>query len=450
MIRILRNTLYTIFSKGHERTVRAKKNIAFSFLLKGVSIAVGFVLIPMTITYVNQDEYGIWLTLSSIISWLSFFDVGLGNGLKNKLAETNALEKHDKSSAYVSTTYAALVVIAISVFAIFLIANNFINWSKVLNAQSHNLNELALIVFGFFCLQFVSQIINTILTALHSPSKASLITVIGQLIILIIILILTKTTKGSLIYLGLTLAGIPVIVQIVASIWLYNTEYKIVKPSFKAINFKYVKDLLGIGGVFFILQIGALILYQTDNIVITQLFGPQKVTVFNVAYKLFSMVIMVSNIILVPFWAAYTDAYAKNDFDWIQRSLKKTRSIWLILSGGAFLLLIIAPFVYKVWLHNQVQVPMSVSMAMFLYVVGFNLMQVNCFLLNGIGKVRIQLYLYIFSIMVNIPMAIFLAKYFGIAGVTLSNVVIFIIMGIILSIQCNKILSKKATGLWNK
>jgi O-antigen/teichoic acid export membrane protein len=450
MIGILKNTLSAVFSKGHERTIRAKKNIVFSLFLKGISIVVGFVLIPMTISYVNQDEYGIWLTLSSIISWLSFFDVGLGNGLKNKLAETNALDKHDKSSAYVSTTYAALAVIAIGLFIIFLIANIFINWSKVLNAQSPNLNELALIVFGFFCLQFVSQIINTVLTALHSPSKASLIMVIGQLMVLIIIFILTKTTKGSLIYLGLTLAGVPVIVQTVASIWLYNTGYKIVKPSFRAIRLKYIKDLLGIGGVFFVLQIGALILYQTDNIIITQVFGPQKVTVFNIAYKLFSMVMMVSNIILVPFWAAYTDAYAKNDFDWMRKSLKKTRSIWLMLSGGAFLLLIVAPFVYKIWLHNQVQVPMSVSIAMFLYVVGFNMMQVNCFLLNGIGKVRIQLYLYIFSIIVNIPMAIFLAKYFGIAGVTLSNVVIFIIMGIILSIQCNKILSKNATGLWDK
>ncbi len=450
MIRILKNTLYTIFSKGHERTVRAKKNIAFSFLLKGISIVVGFVLIPMTITYVNQDEYGIWLTLSSIISWLSFFDVGLGNGLKNKLAETNALKQYDKSSAYVSTTYAALALIASGIFIIFLIGNNFIKLSKVLNSQSNNLTEQTLIVFGFFCLQFISQIINTVLTAFHSPAKSSLINVIGQLMVLIIIFVLTKTTKGSLIYLGLTLAGVPVIVQTVASIWLYNTEYKIVKPSFTAIDFKYIKDLLGIGGVFFVLQIGALILFQTDNIIITQLFGPQKVTVFNVAYKLFSMVMMVSGIILTPFWAAYTDAYAKNDFDWMQRSLKKTRSIWLILSAGTILLLIISPLVYRIWLHDQVQVPLSVSIAMTLYVIGFNWMQVNCFFLNGIGKVRIQLYLYIFSIIVNIPLAIFLAKYFDIAGVTLSNVVIFIIMGVILHIQCNKILSKSATGLWNK
>jgi len=450
MIRILKNTLYTFFSKGHERTIRAKKNIAFSFFLKGISIVVGFVLIPMTITYVNQSEYGVWLTLSSIISWLSFFDVGLGNGLKNKLAETNALKQYDKSVAYVSTTYAVLVLIASGAFIIFFIGNNFIDWQKILNAQSGDLTQLALIVFGFFCVQFVSQIISTVLTAFHAPAKASLISVIGQLLVLITIFVLTKTTKGSLIYLGYTLAGIPVIVQMISSFWLYNTEYKIVKPSFKAVNFKYVKDLLGIGGVFFILQIGALILFQTDNIIITQLFGPQKVTVFNVAYKLFAMVSMISGIILTPFWSAYTDAYAKDDFDWMRGSLKKTRNIWLILSGGAFLLLIVSPLIYRIWLHDSVQVPVSVSIAMFLYVIGFNWMQVNCFFLNGIGKIRIQLYLYLFSIVVNIPLAIFLAKFFNIAGVTLSNVVIFIIMGIILHIQCNKILNKSATGLWNK
>ncbi|MDO3626112.1 lipopolysaccharide biosynthesis protein [Mucilaginibacter sp. BT774] len=450
MIGTLKNTISAFFSKGHERTVLAKKNIAFSFFLKCISIVVGFVLIPLTISYVNQSEYGVWVTLSSIISWLSFFDVGLGNGLKNKLAETNALKQYDKSVTYVSTTYAVLGLIASGVFIVFLIGNNFINWPKILNAQSNNLTELALIVFGFFCLQFVSQIISTVLTAFHAPAKSSLISVIGQLLVLGIIFALTKTTKGSLLYLGLTLAGIPVVVQILASIWLYSTEYKIVAPSFKAVNFKYVKDLLGIGGVFFIIQIGALILFQTDNIIITQLFGPQNVTVFNVAYRLFSMVIMVSSIILTPFWSAYTDAYAKNDFVWMRRTLKKTRNIWLILSAGAFLLLIVSPFVYKIWLHGKVDVPFSVSIAMFLYVVGFNLMQVNCFFLNGIGKIRIQLYLYIFSIIVNIPIAIFLARFFNIAGVTLSNVFIFVIMGIILHIQCNKILNKTATGLWDK
>lgn len=450
MLKVIKGRFNDYFSKGHERTLSAKKNIAISLLIKGFSIIIGFVLVPMTISYVNQTQYGVWLTLSSIISWFSFFDIGLGNGLKNKLAEANALKQYDRSVTYVSTIYAILTIISTVIFIIFLIANHFIDWAKILNTPGNNLNDIALIVFGCFCLQFVVQIINTVLTAFHAPSKVSLINLIGQLAIVIIIYILTKNTTGSLLYLAIVLAGAPILIQFIAGIWYYNTDYKVVAPKFKAIDFKYVKELLSIGGAFFVIQIGALILFQTDNIVITQLFGPNQVTVFNVSYKLFSAVIMVFTIIITPFWSAYTDAYTKNDYEWMRRSMRKTRIIWLMLSLAGVAIFFVSPYIYTLWLRGKVTVPVSISMVMVLYAAGYNWTTLHCYLLNGIGKIRIQLYIYIFSICVNIPLAILLGRYFGVPGVTLSNVIIFIIMGIILWIQCNKILNRTATGIWNK
>lgn len=450
MLKTIKGRFNDYFSKGHERTLKAKKNIAISFVLKGVSIAIGFIIVPMTINYVNQAQYGVWLTLSSIISWFSFFDIGLGNGLKNKLAESNALKQYDRSVAYVSTTYAILTIISTILFILFLAANQFINWAKILNTPGNDLNDIALIIFGCFCVQFVVQIINTVLTAFHAPSKVSLINVAGQLVSVVIIYILTKNTTGSLIYLAIVLAGVPILIQFLAGVWYYNTDFKIVAPNFKKIDFKYLKDLLSIGGAFFIIQIGALILFQTDNIIITQLFGPGQVTVFNVSYKLFSVVIMIYSIFLTPFWSAYTDAYTKNDYDWMRNSFNKTRKLWALLSAGCVLIFFASPLVYKLWLHGKVDVPVSISLAMALYGIGYNWLAMHCYLLNGLGKIRIQLYVYIFSIFVNVPLAIFLARYFGVAGVTLSNVVIFIIMGAILWVQCNKILNKSATGIWDK
>lgn len=446
----IKEKLNNYFSKGHERTLKAKKNIAISFLLKGCSIVIGLILVPMTINYVNPTQYGVWLTLSSIISWFSFFDIGLGNGLKNKLAETNALEQHNKSVAYVSTIYAILTIISASIFIIFVVVNNFINWPKILNTPGDNLNQLALIVFGCFCLQFIVQIINTVLTAFHAPSKVSLINLIGQVVIVIVIYILTTNTKGSLLNLVIVLAGVPILIQFLAGLWYYNTDYKIVAPSFKAINFGYMKDLLRTGSIFFIVQIGALILFQTDNIIITQLFGPEQVTVFNISYKLFSIVTMGFTIILTPFWSAYTDAYVKNDFAWMRNSLNKTIRIWFVLSIVSIAMFFVSPYLYSLWLHGSVKVPASISLAMAFYTIGFNWITLNCYLLNGIGRIRVQLYIYIFSIFVNIPLAILLARFFNVAGVTLSNIIIFIIMGLALWIQCNKVLNKSATGIWDK
>ena len=90
------NTLISFFTQGNKRTLRAKKNITVSFISKAISILIGFIIVPLTLSYIGEVEYGIWLTIASIISWFSFFDIGLGNGLRNKLAE--ALAKDDQET----------------------------------------------------------------------------------------------------------------------------------------------------------------------------------------------------------------------------------------------------------------------------------------------------------------------------------------------------------------
>ncbi len=418
-----------------------------------MSVIIGILLVPMTINYVDATKYGIWLIISSIVGWFNLFDIGFGNGLKNKLAQTNALKQYDDSRIFISSTYAILAVISCVIFLSFFIASQFLNWNKILNIPINsisNLKELIIILFGIFCIQFVSQILNVILTAVHATSKVSILSFISQVLCLILIYLFTKFTHGSLFYLVIAFGGIPILIQIISSIWYFNSSYKYLAPNFNLIDFKKAKSLLSIGGYFFLIQIGALILFETDNIVITQIFGPKEVTTFNISYKLFSIVINIFTIVMTPFWSAFTDAYTKNDFGWIKSIFKKMYLYWMILGLICLFLTSISTFVYKLWLENKVQVPISLSISMGLYVVGFCWLMIHCYLLNGIGKIKLQLYLYIISMLINIPLAIFLGKTIGIAGVTLSNVFVFLYMDVILYIQCKKILNQKAVGIWNQ
>ncbi|MGZ3921656.1 MAG: lipopolysaccharide biosynthesis protein, partial [Bacteroidia bacterium] len=209
--------------------------------------------------------------------------------------------------------------------------------------------------------------------------------------------------------------------------------------------------LLKIGGLFFVIQIGALVLFETDNIVITQMFGPKDVTIFNVAYKLFSVVVMVSMIVLNPFWSAFTEAYSKNNFDWIKSAMKKLYYYLAAACLISFLLFITSPFIYKIWLGKQIKVPMLLSLVMAFQVMGHCWLIINCFFLNGIGKIKLQFYLYIICMIVNIPLSIFFCRIMGsLVGVTISNLLIFIYMNIVLYSQCKKILNRTAEGIWNK
>src|SRR5690606_16075890 len=153
-------------------------NIITTVIIKGTGIGISLLLVPLTINYVNPSRYGIWLTLSSIVIWFSFFDIGLTQGLRNKFAEAKA--KGDDSSAqiYVSTTYAVLGITFSAILLLFLVINPFLNWATILNISEDYASEvslLALIVFTYFCLQFVLRIISTIITADQQPAKSSLI-----------------------------------------------------------------------------------------------------------------------------------------------------------------------------------------------------------------------------------------------------------------------------------
>ncbi|GEO09879.1 O-antigen export protein [Segetibacter aerophilus] len=424
-----------------------------SFAVKGGSILIGLILIPLTINYINAEQYGIWLTISSIISWMSFFDIGMGNGLRNKLTQCLALEDYEEANKFVSTAYVTFSIIGFVVFIVFYTLSAFFDWSSILNIHSQApdiVRNCIVVVLGGFCIQFTIQTINTVLLAIHQNAKSSVITFIGQVIILITIYILTHCVPGSLIILVTVLTVIPIIVMMFASLFLYRHRLRSFRPRWKNIHVNYVRSLLNLGGVFFVIQIGALILFQTDNIIITRILGPKAVTTFNVSYKLFSAFTMVFSIIVTPYWSAFTDAYAKQDFSWMSKSIKSLRQIWLVLSLATLVLLTFSKVIYGTWLGNTVAIPISLSFAMAAYVIVFVWQTLHVYMLNGIGKVRLQLILVVASAIINIPLAVFLGKKFGLAGIISANTIVFIVMGVVFSIQVQKILTQKAEGIWNR
>jgi len=452
-IKLIIDKIQLFFGTGHERSIRAKKNILGLVISKGLSILVSLLLVRLTINYVNPTNYGIWLTLSSMVAWMSFFDIGFGNGLRNKFAEAKATGNEIKARIYISTTYAILSLVFSSVLIVFFFVHFFVNWSYVLNApmeMANDLSLLAIIIFSYFCLQIVLKTINTILLADQKPAMASFLDMIAQILTLVIIYILTRTTKGSLINLGLTLGFAPVLVLVISTWWLFHKNYKNYAPSFKYVHFSHAKDIMQLGYRFFIISIAAIILYQTSNIIIAHLFGPELVTPYNIAYKYFGIITMLFGIIIAPFWSAFTEAWAKKDINWIKIIVKKLQYMWIFLTVCTILMLSISNYVYKLWIGNQIVVPFSISVILAIYVIINVWNTIFSYFINGIGKIQLQLYSAIWCAVINIPLAILLGKRFGISGVISSTVILSIINSFWITIQYNKLINNKATGIWIK
>ncbi len=452
MLSAIKIKVKNFWHAGHNRSSGIKKNILYSFIIKGLSILVSFILVPITIHFVNTSQYGIWLTIYSLVAWINTFDVGLSNGLRNKLAHSIAIGKNKDATKYVSTTYALLALIGIVLILLFFTCSSFLNWAQLLHQPNDNASNIKFIIdltFVLFCIQFILQPINSILTATHQPFRASLTLFTAQIITLFLTFGLSHYTKGSLLILVIIASGAPVISMLVYSIYYFKSALKAFAPKISAIDFGSSKGLLNSAAVFFFIQIGALVLYETDNIVISSALGPADVTTFNIAFKYFSIITTAFSIILTPYWSAFTDAYAKKDFEWINNSIKKLRKLWLYFSLAAVCLLFLSNIFYRIWVGKNIPVAFTLSLTMMVYVIVQNWMVIHSYLLNGTGKLKVQLVLVIAMGVINIPLSIYLIHKIGMQGTTLANIIVMAFMSIVITYQCRLVMKNKATGIWN-
>jgi len=442
-------------NRGHERSQNIKKNILFSVLIKGGSIVISFLLVPLTLGYLGAVDYGIWLTLSSVVAWFGFFDIGLGNGLRNKFAEALALGNKELARSYVSTTYFGLTVIFGILWLIFIVVSFFVDWNAIFNAppdQSQNLQVLIVYVFSLFLVRFVLKLLSVIIIADQRPAISNTFDPLSNVISLIVIYFLTITTKGSLMYLGMAVTASPVVVLGVASLYFFGRDYREYRPSVSYVRMSQLKELTGLGFRFFIIQIAVLVIFSTDNMIIAQVLGPEQVTPYNIAFKYFNSVTMAFAIIMTPLWSAYTQAYTKNDIPWIRNITRKLTRFWLLILATVILMIVVSGPFYSIWVGDQIKIPFLITLFMGVFILISTWNNVYVYFINGTGKIRLQLYSSVISAAVNIPVSIYFARdlKLGAAGVIIATCICLFPGTILAPIQYFKILNKTAGGIWAK
>lgn len=452
MVDIYKKVVHS-FSSGSKRSVMLKRNIAGSLLAKGISIVISLVLVPMTLGYVTPEIYGVWLTLSSIVHWLTFFDIGFTQGLKNKLAEALAMGDYKKGKSLVSTTYIMMFVIFVPLGFLLCLCVPFVNWINVLNVEgeySEEITRTLYILIGAFCLQMIANVLTTVIMAHQQVALSSAFLLIGNLLSLAAVYLLTLLSDSSLFLLACSISFLPIVVLLIAGLFLYNGPFRLIKPSFKSFNKKYIKELFNLGYRFFLIQIQYIVLFQATNFIISNLSGPEDVTTYNIAYKYLNVAMMVFSIILTPLWPAFTDAYAKNDFSWMRRIYSKMIRVFFFISLSILILVAISPFVYHFWIGGKVIMPitMTVIVAVYMIINMWDSLQVN--IINGIGKLKIQMYVTAAGLILHLPLSYWLGCYTGCYGVLFSMILITIMYSFVMTIQARKLLNRKATGIWLK
>ncbi len=435
------------------RSGRLKADIIGSVVLKGISVVFSLLIVPLTIDYVNPTQYGIWLTLSSLVSWIVFFDAGLTLGFRNKFGGAIANGKHLLGRVYVSNAYCALAFLCAIIVITVVFGGRYIDWATLLNVESSYREELSRVfslLVVFFSIQLALQTTSTMLVADQKVVLNSLINVAGQFLTLVIIFILSKVRgRGGLIDLVWVVSGVPLIVLLIASLLLFTKRYRVYRPAFKYFRFRYLKEVLGTGYKFFIITTAMLFIFQLMNVIISKSLGPEVVTEYNIAYKYYNVFFMFLTLVLNPIWTAFTNAYSNRDYDWMKSALRKIDRLTLGVMAGLVFMVAISEKFYTLWIGDDVSVSLSVNLSVSVYILFMSVANVYMYLVNGIGKVNLQLYIYLIFAVVAYPSMNHLCERYGIPGLLVVPTIVYIVQACLLKVQVARIIRRDANGIWD-
>jgi len=427
------------------RNIIQKKNILFGVTFKGISIFLNFLVVPILILFLGKIEYGVWITIFSIVNWIFTFDLGIGQGLRNKLTEALSVNDNLKASQIISTSYIFISIFSLVILLIGIGFIYFVNFQDLLNYKGKSnlyLENFVFLSLFFTIVNFTLSLYKNLYLAVHKSFMVELVNVFFQTFYLIVILIwLHFNLEKSLINLILIFGVINFIVSVIATFVFFKIQEK-VSFSFFNFNLKEGRLLFKLGGKFFIINISLLVILSTDNIIISNLLGPSFVTDYFTIQKVFQVLIVVFTVVLSSSWGLYSEALTNKDFNWIKGNLKKMNIYFLgILIFGVFIFYFIED-ILNIWIgEDLVIIPKGLAFCNLLYTFIFCFTNIYMFFINASNKINLQMYLYIFGALINIPLSIFLVRLLGSStGVIMSTLLCFLPLLIIMPIQSNKII----------
>lgn len=426
-------------------------NIAASFLIKGWSAVVVLMLVPATLHCLGEYQNGIWLTISSLLLWIDNMDIGLGNGLRNKVAEYMAHDETERTRRLISSTFAMLTCIIIPVLLILLLLIAVSDPYGVLNAEpskvSH-LDQVLMVTVTLVCTSFIFKLIGNFYMGLQLPAVSNLLIALGQTLALVGTYIVLWSGSHSLMHIALVNTAAPLLVYLIAYPITFYYKYPQLRPAFSLINLKEAKEVVNMGAQFFIMQISSVILFMTSNLLISKLFSPSMVTPYQITYRYFSVLLVAFTVICMPFWNATTDAYERNDIEWIRQATRKLRLMTIGILVMMMVMVVISPWVYDIWIGDiTIDFRMSIVMATYIFILIYSMRY--SYFINGIGKLRLQLIFTVSAAIIFIPLAYLATQW-------THNIIWFMVVmclvnipGLIINrIQFHKLINGKATGIW--
>lgn len=425
-----RNKFVTMFSDEYTQ------NVILNYCFKGLSVLLGLLSTKLILGYLGVTLYGLWVTITSVISWLSSGDLGIGNGLRNELAKAYGRGDKNRQDLLIFSAFRSMSKVAGLLFLLSALLFEVFFRTGVLPIEI----RLAIyITSAFFCLNLLLGISQSVAYAYQKSWLTTFVTCLIQVLTITSVMILSGNGIKPNLNLFSVINGLCTTVPNIFLICFLNTKgIKVVHFEKRIFDSSISKSIMNVGIQFFGIQICGVILYSTDNLIINRVLSSDLVTKYELINKIYNTGNSLFSILLISLWSAVTYQIAQKNVSWVKRKIKQLLLLWAIYSIGVVIVSVNFNWIIRIWLGNEAiyyEKNLVILFGLYSSMTAFSAIFVN--VLNGIGTIKLQFVLAVIAAVINIPLSIIFATnlHMGIFGVKFATFLSAMITAIVMPIQ---------------
>ncbi|MFP5207581.1 MAG: lipopolysaccharide biosynthesis protein [Acidobacteriota bacterium] len=424
--------LFSLQSSDSSRRSRRIASASLTALFgKGTALAVSAATIPLTVRYLGAAGYGLWITIVGATTMFFSLDIGIATTLTNLISEAYAANDREKAADYFVTAFwivwGIVAVLGLLGWGVW----SAIDWVSLFHVEGAGLERetpaAVAAAFIVFLLALPTSLAQRVLGGYQELHKANLFTAGGSLLSLAAV-VAVVTFHGSLVLLVGTYAGAAVVANAACMVWVVGFSKPWMKPWPSRIHLHLARRIFQSGFQFFAIQLAGIVVFSSDNLIISHFLSPARVTPYAVTWRLATYITAAQSLLSPSIWPAYSEAYAARHLDWIRSTYRWLRRVTLITVGvGGAIMLVAGREIIRIWAGPAAVPgqPLIVLMCVWIGIFAFATNQA-C-LMGATFRVGKQALSSTIAAAVNLLLSILWVRSMGPFGVLLATVVSYLV-----------------------
>jgi O-antigen/teichoic acid export membrane protein len=420
--------------RGQERYRLALWSFMANIISKIMALAVMLLSIRWTLPYLGAERFGVWMTVASFTTMLVVLDLGIGNALINHSAHAAAEDNPEKLKKTISGSLGFLFIISVAMGLVLSLLAAILPIEQLIKVKDANIQpeinqtlQTFAVLFGF---NLFGSGVQKMFSGLQRTFEAFIASAFCSFLALICLWWASNHNASIpqlLIYsLGVQSLGGYVLLALLVKRNLFTL---------KGIGFEIkqeYKQLFKSGGLFFVLQIGVMVGWGADSLIISSTLGAASVAIYSITQRLFQFSSMSIGMLHAPLWGAYADANARKDKAFIRNTLLRSIKVTAFLSLlGVSILLIFNEQILQLWLTNQIAIPLAFLCAFGFWSMLESIAGALTVFLNGMHIVKPQVLSVLLFIAISLPLKFILISDYNLLAIPVATIIAYLISKVV-------------------